>query len=243
MASLIPISISSSSNIAPSSNERRNLALFFDVETTGLIPKGVIISKGDISLELLPYILQVSFVVWNMDTNTIDTKYNTYINIPSKIHILPEIEKLTGITREKCHHGVVITEALDKLYEAYIRCNTIVAHNIEFDSNMMRIELARNTGRKTRHLGDLLNTGYEKSTNKLRYCTMVQSVELCNITVQTIDKRGQPYQYKKFPKLAELYEKLFGIVPENLHDSMVDTIACLKCYMKMRFNKDIVIAP
>ena len=238
-----PIVIHGSNNIASSSVERPNLALFFDVETTGLIPKGVLIAKGDISLELLPYILQLSFVVWNMDTDTIETKYNTYINIPSKIRILPEIEKLTGVTREKCNHGVVVTEALDKLYEAYIRCNTIVAHNIEFDSNMIRIELARNSGRKTRHLDDLLNTGYEKSTNKLRYCTMAKSVELCNILVQAIDKRGQPYQYKKFPKLSELFEKLFGSVPENLHDSMVDTIACLKCYMKLRFDKDISIAP
>jgi DNA polymerase III epsilon subunit-like protein len=203
------------------------LVLLFDVETTGLIP------KGELILELCPYILQLSYIVFNMDTQKIEKKYNKYINIPSKIDIKPEIEKLTGITRVKCNNGVVITEALEALYNEYIRCNKIIAHNISFDSKMVRIELARNSGRKTRHLGDLLSTEFEKTRNIERFCTMENSITLCNIIVETIDKYGKPYQYKKFPKLSELHEKLFGSVPENLHDSMIDTLVCLRCYMKM----------
>ena len=207
-----------------------NLALIFDVETSGLIP------KGEPTLDLCPYILQLSFVVFNTTTLTVEQKYNNYINVPSKLQILPEIEKLTGITRAKCNSGVVVTEALNELYNAYLKCSKIIAHNIDFDSKMVRIELARNPGRKTRHLCDLLSTGFEQSNKKERYCTMVNSIELCNIVVDAIDRKGQSYQYKKFPKLGELHLKLFGTIPENLHDSMVDTMACLRCYMQMEHN-------
>jgi hypothetical protein len=65
---------------------------------------------------------------------------------------------------------------------------------------------------------------------------MVNSIELCSIVVEAIDRKGQPYKYKKFPRLSELHQKLFGNIPENLHDSMVDTMACLRCYMKMEHN-------
>ena len=220
----------------PKQNSAENdLALIFDVETTGLIP------KGEPILELCPHILQLSFVVFNMQTGEIVKKYNTYINISSKIQISGEIERITGITRAKCATGIVITEALDALYAEYTRCRTIIAHNIEFDSKMIRIELARNPGRKTRHLMDLLNVGYEDAHGKTRYCTMNNSIELCNIVVDAVDRRGRPYQYKKFPKLAELHETLFGTIPENLHDSMVDTLACFRCYMKMAHNIEIII--
>lgn len=204
-----------------------NIALVFDVETSGLIP------KGEPALESCPYILQLSFVITNLDTREIIQKYNEYINIPSKVRILPEIEQLTGITRAKCNSGVVITEALDALYNAYIQCRHVIAHNIDFDSKMVRIELARNPGRKTRHLANLLNSGYELVQKIERYCTMVNSIELCNIMVDAIDKRGVPYRYKKFPKLSELHLKLFGTIPENLHDSMVDTMVCLRCYEEL----------
>lgn len=207
-----------------------NLVLIFDVETSGLIP------KGEPALDLCPYILQLSFIMFNTNTLTIEKQYNTYINVPSKVHILPEIEKLTGITRVKCNTGVVVTEALTELYNAYVKCDKVIAHNIDFDSKMVRLELARNPGRKTRHLCDLLNTGYELANKKERYCTMSHSIELCSIIVEAIDRKGQPYQYKKFPRLSELHQKLFGTIPENLHDSMVDTMVCLRCYMKMVHN-------
>ena len=41
-------------------------------------------------------------------------------------------------------------------------------------------------------------------------------------------------KFKKFPKLAELHEHLFGCVPENLHNALVDTFVCLRCFLKIR---------
>jgi DNA polymerase III epsilon subunit-like protein len=45
---------------------------------------------------------------------------------------------------------------------------------------------------------------------------------------------SMPKKYKKFPKLSELHNHLFGYVPENLHNALIDTIVCLRCFLKIR---------
>jgi DNA polymerase III epsilon subunit-like protein len=205
-----------------------NLLLIFDVETPGLIP------KNTNAIEKMPYITQLSFIVYDTNAKKIDTSYNTYINIPDNVEITPEIERLTGVTRTKCTSGVYIHQALDELYNQYLRCNQIIAHNIEFDSKMIRIELERNEQyihKHMYHLFILFDIGFELSAKKTRFCTMKNTVDLCNIETSAVDKRGITYKYKKYPKLSELHEKLFGFIPENLHDSMIDSAVCLNCYL------------
>jgi hypothetical protein len=43
--------------------------------------------------------------------------------------------------------------------------------------------------------------------------------------------------YMKFPTLCELYMHLFHKTPENLHNSMMDVLVCLRCYLKSNFRK------
>jgi hypothetical protein len=43
-----------------------------------------------------------------------------------------------------------------------------------------------------------------------------------------------PKTYKKFPKLSELHQHLFGYVPENLHNALIDVLVCLRCFLKLR---------
>jgi hypothetical protein len=64
---------------------------------------------------------------------------------------------------------------------------------------------------------------------------MKSNTALCNIKQKTAYGK----EYTKFPKLSELYEFLFHSVPENLHNSMIDVLACLRCYLKTEFNIDI----
>ena len=49
-----------------------------------------------------------------------------------------------------------------------------------------------------------------------------------------LENGGGARKFKKFPKLSELHEHLFGSVPENLHNALVDTFACLRCFLKIR---------
>ena len=63
---------------------------------------------------------------------------------------------------------------------------------------------------------------------------MQESIDLCNIIAT--NSRGT---YVKYPKLVELYIKLFGAPPvDSLHNSRHDILATLRCFLKMRFQYD-----
>jgi DNA polymerase III epsilon subunit-like protein len=134
--------------------------------------------------------------------------------------------------REK---GRDILEVLDEFYEAYMVAESVIAHNIDFDENMVLIELHRNREavlEKIPYCFTLFNKIYERMRGLEKYCTMKQGTELCAITVE-----GRVS--KKWPKLAELHQRLFDEVPDGLHNSMVDVMATLRCYLKMRHHAAI----
>ena len=64
---------------------------------------------------------------------------------------------------------------------------------------------------------------------------MKKGTDLCNILVESKNPKYPPS--KKWPRLNELYTKLFdGATVDGLHNSMIDVLACLRCYLKMRHN-------
>ena len=63
----------------------------------------------------------------------------------------------------------------------------------------------------------------------------------CHERIKAISKSGK--QYTKYPKLIELHNHIFKISDidqYNLHNSLVDVIICLKCYIKLNLGIDIV---
>jgi DNA polymerase-3 subunit alpha len=199
--------------------------IVFDVETSGLLPKN--------SYQQFPHILQLSYIVYDTVTRTAEKKYNAYIKVADDVVITDEITELTGITREKCDEdGIPILEALYAMYLDYIVCDCVIAHNLKFDAIMIGVELERHDA--PAELRNLMNHDYETKTNKTRYCTMMNSIELCGIRVDAVNKKGEPFTYNKWPKLSELHHHFFGFVPDGLHDSLVDVEVCLKCYLKLQ---------
>lgn len=222
---------------APIRNKR---VLVFDVETNGLIPKK---KRGTTTtpIEEYPHILQLSFAIYDLETEEIVTKYDSYINIDDKIEISEFITNLTGITRDMCKtRGKQIVDVLDDFYQAYKSCDCLVAHNMKFDESMISVEIERNRTEileRSPLCFTMFNIMHETMNNIERYCTMLKGTNVCNIYTSYPNKTGTSiYKKKKFPKLKELYEKLFENeqVPENLHNSMIDVLVCLKCYLKMR---------
>jgi hypothetical protein len=95
------------------------------------------------------------------------------------------------------------------------------------------------------HSGEMLKD-ICKATNKIAlvenlkeklYCTMKTTIAFCNI--QMMSKTGR--SFAKFPKLSELHEKLFGVAPKKLHNSLNDVVVCLRCYYQLEFGADICI--
>ena len=205
----------------------------FDVETTGLLPK-----KGqEVPIEELPYVIQLSYVIFETSNWRVSKEFNQYINIPQHVEISSIITEITGINREMCNKGITIEKALQEFCEDYMICDTIVAHNIYFDRRMIQLEINRhNETLNPYHVENVFLQSYEKEENKQNYCTMYKSKNLCKI--ERKDDKGETYY--KSPKLSELYEHLFETkAPINLHDSLVDTYVCLRCFVKMRFKFDI----
>jgi len=203
-----------------------NYVLIFDTETTGLIP------KHTVPLNEQPYVLQLSYIVYDIDTNANIKTVDLIIRPPDHVSIQPIITELTGITREICDtKGVPIDVVLREFYEDYLRCNLIVAHNIEFDQEMIRIEIMRNMELETTGC-PLIKTLFPLDKSKSTYCTMNNGRNICNIVRTTTSGRT----WIKPPRLEELYERLFGEKPTNLHNALVDTHACLRCFIKMRFD-------
>lgn len=219
----------------------RRRFLVFDVETTGLLPKSRRGSTNAIPISEYPYILQLSFAIYDLYEKKIIRQYDSYIDIPDDVVISDVVTNLTGITKEKCkNEGKSIVKVLECFYEAYMFCEGIVAHNLEYDEKMVMIELERNRPailEKAPYCFMTFNTMYEKVQGIDRYCTMRKGTDLCNILMES-NIAGRPPS-KKWPKLSELYAKIFdGETVEGLHNSMIDVLTCLRCYLKMRHGYD-----
>ena len=192
--------------------------LFYDTETTGLI------SKSN-----FPYIVQFSYIIYDMDTKTIILKYDEIIHLPELIEIPEESTKIHHITTVMSKDSTV--EILECLKEFIENCKTvdlIVGHNLLFDNQMVIGELKR------QNQDDLIDV-FSKLTF---YCTMQETTKFCNILATT---KMLSRKYIKYPKLIELHDKLFG---ENtltipLHNSFNDVMVCFKCYFKYRHNIDV----
>lgn len=201
--------------------------IVFDVETTGLLPKN--------PADEHPYITQLSYAIYNTDINEFDNTFNVYIKVPENIIISEKITELTGVTRELLNKkGVDIVYALQTFYNAYITCDEVVAHNLSFDSKMIYTETKRNfnnlgTTEESLNILEMFESSFCAFYKIEKYCTMMNSIDICSI-IKT-NSRGS---YKKYPTLCELYLRLFESNPDNLHNSMIDVIVCLRCYLMIR---------
>lgn len=210
--------------------------LVFDTETTGL-PQSKHINQ--FTLHQWPYIVQFSYIIYDTSLNNIIEAKDYIVKIPESISIPEETIKFHGISNEISQNsGVPIYEILNEFSEHLKNVDKLIGHNIQFDLNMVKVELLRLinanslVGKKLKqckydfhHLNNYPNVS----------CTLKESVKFCNI--QLLDKNGKPYL--KYPKLAELHEKLFDNVPNNLHNSFNDVLVTLRCFVKLNYNMDL----
>lgn len=199
-------------------------ALIFDVETTGL-PIGKNPSITD--LDKWPYIVQLSYILYDDKTNNIELSYNEILKLPDGIEISEDSIKLHKITKEiNQQQGVNRKLALQTFNRILEKVDIIVGHNISFDKRMMMVECARNS---------VYHRFNNKNIRKPEYCTMKNSVDICKI--EKFSSQGE--KYFKYPTLSELYKHLFNETPTNVHDSFIDILICLRCYIKLMYEVDL----
>lgn len=224
------------------------LRIFFDIETTGL-PKRRNVPYYDV--ENWPHIVALSWQIYDDHFNQIGN--NNYIIKPIGYKIPEDSSNIHGITHEYAKkNGLILREVLNKFMEIKeiieinddIKEYILIAHNIEFDINVLKAAFIRE---KLFEDLALLNTF------KL-FCNMKNSTDFCKIiptsksrskkdneiTIDTkdcnerseIEKKIKNVKYK-WPRLGELYEKLFNEKMENAHNCEKDVNNLVKCYFEL----------
>jgi len=202
--------------------------LAFDTETTGLPTER---NASIMDLEKWPYILQLSYVVYDTDEKKIIVCEDDIIKVDlEKVVISTKSIAIHGITPEISQEkGIPINDALNKFNKELLKADLIIGHNISFDKRMLMVECNRTKIRQK-------FTDY--GVRKPEYCTMKNSSELCGIEI-TNQETGE--KYFKFPTLAQLYTHLFAMdAPKDLHNALVDVVVCLRCYIKIVYDEDII---
>lgn len=192
--------------------------LIFDTETTGLPTER---NPSIYETQKWPHIIQLSYIVYDNETNDIITVEDDYIHISDDVVIEPGSQKIHNISRETLiDKGIPIQEALKKFNKFSDSSDLLVGHNVSFDKRMVIVEGVRNKSMMNVH-----DT----------YCTMKNSIELCKI------ERSWPSgdKYFKYPTLSELHYNLFEKIPKNTHNALIDILICMRCFVKMEFKKDI----
>jgi len=205
------------------------IVLIFDTETTGLPPK-IPINKNKEVLDKWPYIVQLSYIVYDTQKHKLLGTYDWIIKLPPGVEMSTDVIKIHGITNEMSQSkGVDIQLVLTNFINSCKKADLIVAHNISFDLKMIPVEMER-------QLEYMAYSDFYFTIDTKLYCTMQESIDLCNLV--RIDKYGN--KHKKFPKLSELHEYLFSVVPINLHNSLNDVVVCLRCFYKLYLDLDIL---
>jgi DNA polymerase III epsilon subunit-like protein len=187
--------------------------LFFDTETNGL-PKDNMLSHTII--DNWPRLVSISWSLQDYNCNIVEEK-SFLIN--SDGWTIPQFltDNIHGISNEDVkRNGVNIKEVLSQFYDALIKADYVVGHNIRFDRKVVAAEFYRY----------FKNCHYDSILYGKRYR---DTMHASRKYIKILNKRGNI----KLPKLQEMYTVLFGHPFENEHNANADIIATSKCFWKL----------
>ena len=215
-----------------------NIIAILDTETTGLPSTKAITVE---TMDKWPYIVQFTFIIYDISKNQILEISDDIIHLNDNIDIHEQSIACHGITREISQQSNVyietpFTKFIQSLEHHKVQC--IVGHNISFDIDMVHVEYLRQIQNSS--MPEARNNALKVGLNTVLYypkfCTMKHSIAICKI----VTKRKNGSSYHKYPRLGELYQHLFQSSILNLHNSMIDTMATLRCYYQLIYQTDLV---
>lgn len=179
--------------------------LFLDIETSGLP------YKDNSGTTKYPEIIQISWLLTS-EEGVILKKYSFIIDTPF-------IRKASDFNFVNINFDVAkkvkfpIDYVFQKLAVDIKICDLVVAHNVEFDSEVLGFHFIK-------------EYGFDPFKIKRMVCTMKSTIDFCKIP-------SNSYGYK-YPKMSELYFKLFGYHIKNSHNAEIDVLHTLKCFKKLK---------
>lgn len=193
------------------------MILFYDTETSGLPNK-----RRLHDLQSQPHIMQLAFSLYDKDRRPV-LEISTLVTLVPPATCSPEALDTHGISPELTQsYGMPTASALRLLNFAAERAELCVAHNEDFDLQLIDFAARRNNmnspldGRKT-------------------FCTMKATTEIIKLppTPKMIQYGMGPY---KNPKLSECWTHFFGEELSGAHDALVDTRGCARVYYHLLDN-------
>ena len=155
--------------------------------------------------------MQVAWIVFNDNGSKI--KSEDYIIKPDNFIIPGEASNIHGITTDRAFSiGKELMDVLQALNSEIDNASILVAHNMDFDANIIGAEMIHKN----------LKTSL---FSKKLICTMKSTVDFCAI----YGNYGL-----KWPKLSELHLKLFGENFQEAHNASADIEATAKCFWKLK---------
>lgn len=190
--------------------------LFFDIESNGL-PKNF--KSPMTEVDNWPRVIQLAFMLCNEKGEILSQK--EYLITPDCWEIPTEpfwIEHGFNTAKSK-KEGVPLRQALVEFLADLEQSEYLIAHNMDFDKNVLGAELLR----------------YEMKGKKVtKICTMATTVDFCAIPFggerAWLSKKEKKY---KWAKLSELHVKLFGRDFDAAHSAGGDVAALKNCFFEL----------
>ncbi len=212
--------------------------LFIDTETTGL---PISMKEPYTNIENWPAILGIGWESIMTDKNLdmpgasfeiqiIETKKKRFIiKVRDGVRNSDEEMKINGITEEMQREiGVTIDTMMYSLITAMKEADYVIAHNAEFEKNVIYAEMKRNS--------------YAVPEGINWICTKELAGNICEIPASERQKKYRPDLEYKQPSLNEMYMKLFNReVPGRklTHGASQDVEACKQCFFEL-VNREVI---
>lgn len=189
--------------------------LVVDCETNGLPRRR---GRDYLDVDNWPRAVQVAWCLYDDNRGLVSSA--SHIVRPDGWTIPSSAAAIHGITTERATaEGGDITRILGELASTAGRAKVVVAHNAEFDGNVIAAEYLRAD----------LRPPFVPST---MICTMQSSTDYCQLP-------GGPYGQFKWPTLQQLNSILGGPKLEGAHDAHVDANACAYCFFELVYRRVI----
>lgn len=189
--------------------------LFFDVETTGL--------ARDKLPAIHPKQPMPAQLGWKLDAeNGVERgAANLLIRTGGQWTISPGASKVTGIDDVVADaFGIDLITAVEAFLDILDAADTVVAHNMAFDSVVMR--------RAVFVYSEKIGVSYvDPFEGKTMVCTMLASMNI----IKALPKRNGQW---KWPKLSEAVRFFFNESIDGAHDALVDVKACARVFYRLR---------
>lgn len=175
------------------------IAVLFDTETTGLTQNRVV------KIDKQPHVLELYACKANLDTGEVLAEIDHLIRPPTEESIdLKVAEKSHGIKWDMVKDKPTFAEIADEAIQFLGSCDTVIAHNLSFDMEVIEIEAQR--------------LGMKTMWPRRKLCTVEATVYIKGYRLN----------------LSDLYEMLFKEKFAGAHRAKVDVMALLRCCVELR---------